>query len=326
MISTRLRTALPALTLAGLLGLATPAQAQQYPEQPISIVVPYSPGGGVDIITRLVTPGMSDTLSQQLIVENRPGGGTNIGMAYVARAKPDGYTLYTASNTITANKALYSKLTFDPTTDFTPVGKIGEAPLVVVVKSDRAFQTLPDLVQYGKANPGKLTFGTAGMGSSGHLASELLMRKADFQALHVPYKGGSSAVTDLLGGRIDFMAINPLEVVSHIKSGSLRALAVLNKQGTPLLPDLATAEQQGLQGVEATVWWGIVVPAGTPGNVVTKLNSALNASLAQAQVQEKLASIGAAAQPGTPDAFAEFLKAETATMTDVITAAGIKAD
>jgi tripartite-type tricarboxylate transporter receptor subunit TctC len=245
MLPTVIRSAF-SLAIALALCAVPAAQAADaaYPGHPITIVVPYSPGGGVDIVTRLVTKKMSDELGQSFVVDNKPGAGTNIGMAFVANAKPDGYTLYTASNTLTANKALYSKLTFDPATAFAAVGKIGEAPLVVVVKQDSPFKTLQDLVQYGRKHPEDLTFGTAGVGSSGHLASELLLRAGKFKALHVPYKGGSPAITDLLGGRLSFMSINPLEVVSHIQAGTLRALAVLNSKGTPLLPELKTASAQ----------------------------------------------------------------------------------
>ncbi|PLC50687.1 LacI family transcriptional regulator [Pollutimonas subterranea] len=317
------------VTLAAAFAGVVPLQAAiaaGYPEKPITIVVPYSPGGGVDIVTRLVTKKMSEELGQPFIVENRPGAGTNIGMAYVARAKPDGYTLYTASNTFTTNKALYSKLTFDPAADFTAVGKIGEAPLVIVVAKDSPFTTLKELVEFGKKNPTDLTFGTAGMGSSGHMASELFVRKADFKALHIPYKGGSPAITDLLGGRLSFMSINPLEVVSHIKAGTLRPLAVLNKTGTPLLPELQTAEKQGFDDLEATVWWGIAAPVGTPEPVVTELNAALNLALKDPEVVSSLNKLGASALPGTAAEFKTFLDKETTVLTDVIKAGNIRAD
>ncbi len=318
-------TTLLAVIATGVV-LATPAAAADYPDRPVTIVVPYSPGGGVDIVTRLVTRKMSEALGQPIIVDNRPGAATNIGMAYVARAKPDGYTLYTASNTFTTNKALYSNLTFDPQKDFTAVGKIGEAPLVVVVKDDSPFKSLKDLVDYGRQHAGKLTFGTAGMGSSGHMASELLMRAGHFQALHVPYKGGSPAITDLLGGRLDFMSINPLEVISHIQAGKLRALAVLDQNGTPLLPELKTAQALGFDGLNATVWWGIEAPAGTPEPVVTRLNKALNKALRDESVQRSLAKLGARALPGSPSAFKQFTDQESGELAEVIKAAHIKVD
>lgn len=305
---------------------ASEAASTAYPERPITIVVPYSPGGGVDIVTRIVTKKMGDELGQSFIVENKPGAGTNIGMDYVARSNPDGYTLYMASNTITTSKALYSKLSFDPTTDFTAVGKVGQAPIVLVVNADSPFKTLQDLVDKGRENAEALSFGTAGVGSSGHLASELLLRSADMKAMHVPYKGGAPAITDLLGGRLSFMSINPLEVISHIQAGKLRALAVLNATGTPLLPELKTAQAQGVKDLDATVWWGIAAPTGTPEPVIAKLNAALNASLNDAEVKASLAKLGAREEPGTVQAFQEFLNKETSTLTAVIKEANIKAD
>ncbi len=315
-----------AITTAFCLTAMAAASAAEYPERPITVVVPYSPGGGVDIVTRIVTKAMSDDLKQPIIVDNRPGGGTNIGMGYAAKAKPDGYTLYMASNTLTTNKALYSNLGFDPATAFTPIGKVGDAPLVVVVTKDSEFTTLGDLVEYGKAHSGELTFGTAGTGSSGHMASELLLRKGGFKALHVPYKGGSPAITDLLGGRLSFMAINPLEVISHIKSGSLRPLAVLSDKPTVLLPDLTTAEKAGVKDVDATVWWGLVAPAGTPDAAVEKLNTSLNNALKKDEIIQSLAKLGATPAGGTPAEFDDFLKKDTASMTDLVKSANIKVD
>ena len=309
----------------GLTGM-TGVHAADYPDKPITVVVPYSPGGGVDIVTRIVTKAMSDDLKQPIIVDNRPGGGTNIGMSYAARAKADGYTLYMASNTLTTNKALYSNLDFDPATAFTPIGKIGDAPLVVVVTKDSPFKSLGDLVQYGKEHSGDLTFGTAGTGSSGHMASELLLRRGGFKALHVPYKGGAPAITDLLGGRLSFMAINPLEVISHIKSGALRPLAVLNDKPTVLLPDLTTAAKAGVQDVNATVWWGLVAPANTPDAAVHKLNHALNNALKKDDIIQSLAKLGATPAGGTPAEFDAFLKKDAASMAELVKSANIKVD
>lgn len=320
-----IRRAACALATASALAAPMAHAADAWPVQPINIVVPYSPGGGVDVVTRLITRKMAETLGQPIVVDNRPGAGTNIGMGYVARAKPDGYTLYAASNTITTNKALYGNLNFDPTKDFTAVGKIGEAPLVVVVHSDSPYRTLQELVDAGRSGKQELNFGTAGMGSSGHMASEYFMRVGGFKALHVPYKGGSQAVTDLLAGRLGFMAINPIEVVPHVQAGKLRALAVLNEDGTPLLPELKTAKSQGVD-VASTVWWGIVAPAGTPAGVVNKLNSALNAALADPEVKADLAKRGAQEQPGTPGAFQDFMTRETATLSRVIEEAQIRAE
>lgn len=312
------------LAMACLMG-SNLAAATEYPAGPVTVVVPYSPGGGVDTVARIVTQRMAKDLGQSIVVDNKPGAGTNIGMGFVARANPDGYTVYAASNTITTNKALYSDLPFDPMTAFKAIGKIGEAPLVVVVNSASPFQTLQDLIEHGRKDPDSLNFGTAGMGSSGHMASELLLRAANFKAMHVPYKGGTPAVTDLLAGRLSFMAINPIEVVSHIEAGKLRALAVLNKDGTQLLPGLKTAAAMGVD-IESTVWWGLVVPAGTPDEVVEKLNTVLRAALQDPEVDEAMRKRGAQVQPGSPEEFKAFMNNEAATLTRIITEAGIKVD
>lgn len=299
--------------------------AADFPERPITVVVPYSPAGGVDIITRLVTNAMAQNLNQSIVVENKPGGGTNIGMQTVARSTPDGYTLLTASNTLTTNKALYDKLSYDPDTAFEYIGRIAEAALVVVVNTNSPIKTLDELVKVGKAEPESLSFGTAGVGSSGHMASEQLMAVGGFKGVHVPYKGGSAAVTDLLGGRLDFMAINPLEVTGHIAAGKLRPLAVLNETGSNLLPEVKTAKSQGYD-VNATVWWGLTAPAGTPAAVIATLNQSLNKAVATPEVQKKLGEIGASPKTGTPEQFGQFVKKETAELGKLIKTVGIKAE
>lgn len=297
-----------------------------YPDKPIRIVVPYAPGGGVDIVTRLVGQAMAVRLRQVVIVDNRPGAGTNIGMSAAAKSAPDGYTLLTASNTLASNGALYKKLNYDPARDFTPIGGIGHAPLVVVVPAASPFKTLKDMIAYGKANPDKLSYGSAGNGSSGHLGSELLKNEAGFRAMHVAYKGGSHAVTDLVGDRISFVSINPLEVTAHTQSGKLRALAVMDKAPSPLLPATPTVASIGLPGSTTTVWWGLVGPRGMPPEVVAKLNDALRQALADPGVVKRFAEMGATVTPTSPADFGALVEAETAKWTRVITANGIQAD
>lgn len=305
----------------------SPAAAQPaFPSKPIQIVVPYSPGGGVDIVTRLVGQAMADRLKQTVIVDNRPGAGTNIGMGVAARSAPDGYTLLTASNTLANNGTLYKNLNFDPAKDFVPVGGIGYAPLVVVVPTASPFKTLNDLAAYGKANPDKLSYGSAGNGSSGHLGSELLKKEGGFDALHIPYKGGSQAVTDLTANRLSFVSINPLEVVPHVTAGKLRALAVMDKKPSPLLPSVPTVTSLGLPNSTATVWWGLVAPKGTPPEVVGKLNEALRQALADPAVVKRFAEMGATVTPTSAADFGKFVEAETAKWSQLIKAAGIQAD
>ncbi|ANN66895.1 Bug family tripartite tricarboxylate transporter substrate binding protein [Bordetella bronchialis] len=312
-----------AVAFAAIPGMS---QATDYPSKPIKIVVPYAPGGAVDIVTRLVAQKMGETLKQSIIIDNRPGGATNIGMDIVARAPADGYTLLTSSNSLASNASLFKNLNFDPAKDLIPVGAIGYAPLVVVVPASSEFKALPDLIAYGKANPDKLTYGTAGNGSSGHLASELLKSEGKFEALHVPYKGGAPAITDMLGGRISFMAINPVEAIPHIKAGKMTALAVLDNKPSALLPGVPTIASLGLPNAAASVWWGLCAPKGTPADVVATLNAALQKALADSAVQTRLSELGAVTTPGSAADFGAFVQAETVKWSRVIQSANIKAD
>jgi tripartite-type tricarboxylate transporter receptor subunit TctC len=315
------------LALAMSASVVTAVQAQDaFPAKPIRVIVPYAAGGAVDIVTRLVGERMAARLKQPIIVDNRPGAGTNIGMSMAAKAPPDGYTLLTASNTLASNPALYKNMDFDPARDLIPVGAIGYAPLVVVVPQASPFKTLPELVAFGKANPDKLNYGSAGNGSSGHLASELLKDEGKFEALHVPYKGGMPAITDMIGNRISFMSINPLEVLPHVQAGKLRALAVMDKQPTPLLPSVPTVTSLQLSNSTATVWWGLIGPKGMPADVVAKLNGALREALADPAVTKRMTELGAVVTPGSPAEFGKFVETETVKWTKVIKTANIQPD
>ncbi|WP_029043672.1 MULTISPECIES: tripartite tricarboxylate transporter substrate binding protein [Cupriavidus] len=320
--------------LAGLLATAlslgavatSAAAAETYPARPIRLVVPYAAGGAVDIVARSVGQKMSVLLKQPVIVDNRPGASTNIGLDMVAKAQPDGYTIMMASNSLATNAALFAKLPFDPARDFTPVARIGQASLVLVVPAKSGITSLKGLVAQARSQPGKLSYASAGNGSSGHLAGELFKEAARIDVLHVPYKGGAPAITDLLGERISFMPINPLEVITHIRAGTLRAIAVASDQRTPLLPDVPTSREEGLPGFTASVWWGLVAPARTPAAIVHELNAAANTALADADVRKQLAQLGVTILPGTPEAFGQFVRSETTTWNGVIRKAGITAD
>jgi tripartite-type tricarboxylate transporter receptor subunit TctC len=317
------------LVLGVLVGAAlTPptAGAQAYPTKLVRIIVPYAAGGAVDIITRIVGQPVSESLKQPVIVDNRPGASANIGMEAVAKALPDGYTLLTASNGIATNMALFPNLAFDGRRDFAPIARIGFAPLVIVVPAASPARTLKDLLAQARAEPGKLTYASAGNGSSGHLAGELLKSSAKIDVLHVPYKGGAPAITDLLGERISFMPINPVEVIAHIRSGRLRALAVGSDKRVPLLPDVPTVAESGLPGYEATVWWGWVAPAGTPRDIIGRLNAEANKALADPAIVGKLAELGVVVTTGTPEQFAVFIQAQTELWSGVIKGSGIKPD
>jgi tripartite-type tricarboxylate transporter receptor subunit TctC len=313
-----------------LLGMAIvaplTARAQPYPNRLIKVVVPYAAGGAVDIVARTVAQPLGVALNQSVIVDNRPGASANLGMELAAKAPPDGYTLLMASNGIATNMALFSHLTFDGRRDFAPVAKIGYAPLVIVVPATSPVRSLKELIAMAKAEPGKLTYASAGNGSSGHLAGELLKSMAKIDVLHVPYKGGAPAITDLLGERISFMPINPVEVIAHIRGGQLRALAVASDKRLPLLPDVPTAAEAGLPGYEASVWWGLVAPAKTPPEIVRKLNVETNAALGNAAVANKLAELGVVTTAGSSDQFAAFINAQTELWSGVIKSAGIQPD
>ena len=302
------------------------AHGEPYPNRPIRIVVPYAAGGAVDIVARTIGQPLSETLKQPVIVDNRPGASANIGMELVSEAAPDGYTLLMASNGIATNMTLFPHLTFDGRRDFEPIAKIGYAPLVIVVPASSSAKSLKDLIAMAKAEPGKLTYASAGNGSSGHLAGELLKSTAKVDILHVPYKGGAPAITDLLGERVTFMPINPVEVIAHIRGGRLRALAVASDKRFSLLPDVPTAAEAGLPGYEASVWWGLIAPAKTSPDIVRQLNAETNKALANPALAGKLAELGVVVTPGTSDQLTAFIKSQTELWSGVIKSAGIQPD
>ena len=320
------KVALGALLLGMALLAPSTASAQSYPNRPVKIIVPYAAGGAVDIVARTIGQPLAEALKHPVIVDNRPGASANIGMEMVAKAPPDGYTLLMASNGIATNMALFPDLTFDGRRDFVPIAKIGYAPLVIVVPAASPAKSLKDLIAMAKADPGKLTYASAGNGSSGHLAGELLKSTAKIDALHVPYKGGAPAITDLLGERISFMPINPVEVMAHIRAGRLRVLAVASDKRSPSLPDVPTVAEAGLPGYDAAVWWGLVAPAKTPPEIVRQLNAETNKALANPAMASKLGELGVIVTPGTSDQFAAFLKSQTELWSGVVKSAGIKPD
>jgi tripartite-type tricarboxylate transporter receptor subunit TctC len=302
------------------------ALAQAYPGKPVRIVVPFPPGGAVDTIARVVGQKLADHLGQPVVVDNRPGASANIGTELVAKAAPDGYTLLMAANGLATNNTLFPKLTFNGIRDFTAVARIGYAPLVLVVHPSFQARSLNELIALAKAEPGKLTYASAGNGSSGHLAGELFKISARIDVLHVPYKGGAPAITDLLGARISFMPINPIEALSHIKSQRLRVLAVASDKRVGFLPDVPTVSEAGVPGFEASVWWGLVAPAKTPREIVTRLNAETLQALGDTAVRGKLTELGVVITPGTPEQFGDFIRAEDERWSGVIKASGITPD
>lgn len=314
------------LLAAALVGAQGAAHAQGYPARPVHIVVPFAPGGAVDTVARIVGQRLSQQLNSAFVIENKPGADANIGADSVAKAAPDGYTLLLGANGLATNVTLFKNLPFDTLRDFAPVARVGYAPLVLVVPSASPVRSLRDLIETGQKDPKKLTYGSAGTGGSGHLAGELLKSTANFEALHVPYKGGAPALTDLVGERLSFMLINPLEAVPHVKAGRLRALAVSSEKRLALLPDVPTFAEAGLKGYEASVWWGFVAPARTPPAVVQRLSDETLRALQDPGVRSKLEALGAVVAPQPSAEFSQFLAQEIRTWATVIRKAGIRID
>ncbi len=300
--------------------------ADTYPSKPIRIVVPFAAGGAVDVVARAVGQRMSQQMGNPIVIENKPGASANLGAEFVAKAQPDGYTLLMGANGLATNMTLFRNLGFDTAKDFAPIARVGYAPLVLVVQASSPIKSLKDLIAMAKAQPGALSYGSAGNGGAAHLASELLKHTAKIDVLHVPYKGGAPAMTDLLGGRISFMLNNPVEVMANIKAGRLRALAVASSKRIPMLPDVPTFAEAGLPGYTASVWWGLVAPAKTPKDIVAKLSSEALKALEDEDVKQKLSNLGAVIDPAGPEEFGKFLKEEIAKWAGVIKTAGIHAD
>lgn len=316
------------LTLAILLAtcLAPAAQAQTYPERPIRLIAPFPAGGLADVLARAVGDELSRSLGQPVIVENRAGAGGNVGADAVAKSTPDGYTLLMASaGILTANQFLYATMPFDPEKDFVPVSNVADMPMMVVVNPNVQAKTLAELVALARANPGKLNFGSPGIGTTGHLGLALLMHAANVKVTHVPYRGAAPSITDLIAGQIDGVVDNPPTVLPHIESGKLRPLAVAAKQRMALLPELPTAAEAGVANYEASSWFGVIAPAGTPPAVVVRLHQEIAAAMQKPAVRERFAKTGARLLGNTPEEFARQINADRKMWGEVIKAADIKA-
>lgn len=311
MITTRWTLLASCMTLLlGLCGIADPASAQDFPTRPIHLIVPYAPGGGVDSVARLVAEYLGRRLGQNVLVENRPGAGSNIGATYVARSAPDGYTLLMASPANAINVTLYKQMPYDTVRDLAPVVLVGEVPSTLVVNTEVKAKTLAEFIALAKAQPGKITFGSGGNGASEHLAGTLLMAQAGIVMQHVPYRGGSAAMNDLIGGQIASIIENQLGGLPFIKSGQVRALAVTGRQRSPELPDVPTFVESGFPDYVVSVWWGLMAPAGTPKPIVDRLNAETNAALASPELQQRLHSMSAHLVGGSPAQFGAFLTEE----------------
>jgi tripartite-type tricarboxylate transporter receptor subunit TctC len=299
-----------AVALCATLPLTASAQ-ERFPSKPIRIVVPFAPGGSTDIVARYLAEKLTAALGQSVVVDNRPGAGGNIGAESVARAAPDGHTLLMATTGVMAiNQSLYKNMGYDPAKDLEPVSYVASITNVLAVPIELAANNVQELIALAKAQPGKLTFASSGAGSSTHLSSELFKSMAGIDVLHVPYKGSSQALTDLMAGRVSLIIDNMPSALPFIKAGRLRALGVSGAKRSPALPDLPTIAEAGLRGYESLSWSGIAAPAGTPKEVIVRLNREISAGLSQPEMRQKLADAGAEAVGGAPEVFAEHIRAE----------------
>jgi len=299
------------------------ARAETYPSRPIHLIIGYPPGGSADLTARLFGQWLSQRLGQQVVVESRPGGGTNIATEAALRAASDGYTLFLASPANTTNPALFAKLPFDFIHDSTPVAGLIRFPDVVDVNLSLPIHSIPELIAYAKANPGKLNFASSGIGSTLHVAGELFKMMTGVDIVHVAYRGGAPALVDLMSGRMQLMFDNVPTSLPYIKAGKLRPLAVTSATRAAVLPDLPTVADF-VPGYEASAWYGVVAPKGTPGEVIEKLNREIAAILADPKVKSQLGDLGASLLPGTPADFGRLIADETAKWGKVIKFAGIK--
>ncbi|MDO8419246.1 MAG: tripartite tricarboxylate transporter substrate binding protein [Rubrivivax sp.] len=318
-----------ALALAFVPGLAVGAEASPptYPDKPLRLVVPFPPGGGADILARLIMPKVAQVLGQPIVVENKAGAGGNIGAEAVARAAPDGYTLlYGTNGTHAINASLYRELRFDPIKDFIPVSPMTEIAALLIVDPRLPIRSVTELISHARAHPGQLNFASAGNGTTSHLAGELFKLQAGIDIVHVPYRGGALAMTDLIGGRVQMMIDVMPNAYPQARAGRVRALAVSTLKRAPGAPEIPTLAEAGLPGFEASAWDGIFVPAGTPPAIVGRLNAAIRQALETPEVAAALRARGAQPVPGTPEAFARFITASAEKWALAVRLSGAKID
>jgi len=322
------RTALLALTAACLGLLANPGHAQaNYPTKPIRLIVPFTPGGVTDTSGRLIAEQLSKRLGQQVVVDNKPGASGNIGTQMVTAAEPDGYTLLLGfDGTLVINPHVFAKVNFDTVKDLTPIGKIGDAVLILVSHPGFPAKSLKDVIALSKTQAGGLSYGTSGTGGTPHIAGELLKMRTGANLVHIPYKGGGQAMTDVLGGNIPLVYTAIAGAIPHVKSGKLQAIAVSSAQRAATLPDVPTFIENGVADFDINSWVGLLGPAKMPKAIVDKLNSELNLVLKDPEVRERLNGMGITATPGSADKFGDDIKRDLARFGTVVKAANIKAD
>jgi tripartite-type tricarboxylate transporter receptor subunit TctC len=321
-------SALLAAGIAAIIGSAPlPAQAQNYPSKPIRYVVPFPPGGTTDIISRLIAQKLTESLGQPVIVENKAGAGGVVGTDSVAKALPDGYTiLMGASGPIAISPSLLKNIPYDPIKDFAPITTVAVVPTMLVVNPSVPANSVRELIALAKARPGRLSFASTGNGATPHMAGELFKLATNTDILHVPYKGSSPAVNDLIGGQTSMMFEQITAVLPHVKSGRLRALGVGGLRRSSALPDMPTISEAGVPGFDVSSFFGVLAPSGTPAAIVSKLNAEIVRILSTPEMREKLTAQGAEPETSTPEQFAARIKAEIEKWAEVIRKSGVKAD
>ena len=313
------------LALTLILQIAN-ANAQQFPSRPMRLVVGFAPGGGVDINARMLAPKLSEYLGQQVVVENKPGAGTNIANEFVARSPADGYTLLINTAALAINMSLYPNLPFDTLRDFAPVSVFSESPNVVVVNAKLPAANLKDLVELARKSPGKLNFSSAGVGTTQHLSAELLKLRTNTQIVHIPYKGTAPSLTGLIAGEVDLTFANIPAIQAHVKSGRLRALATTGSKRDPQLPDVPTMKEAGVDGLDVTVWYGVLAPAATPREIVQTIAAAVTRATRDPDTRRRMLEQGADPVGSTPEEFGKLLREEVARWAEVVRVSGASAN
>jgi len=316
------------LVIAGAFGAAGAAKAQTapFPFKPLKLLVGFAPGGAVDIVARAIGQLIAPALGQPVVIENKPGAGTNIALRALIESPPDGYTLMLTANSIAANQTLYQPPPFDMARDFTPVALVGRVPVVLVANAQTPIDSIAKLISMSKAKPQSVAYGSPGNGSTPHLATELFQRAAGIQLNHIPYKGGAPALNDVIAGQLEMVAVNALEALPHVKSGKLRVLAVLSEKRSTIFPDAPTIAESGFAGFEASVWYGVVGPAALPKPIVARVHAEVQKALATAELRERLANAGGEVLPGPVERFAGLLASERARYDKLIREARIQPD
>ena len=311
---------------AALALFATIAAAQEWPQRPIKLIVPFPPGGGTDLLARVVAQKIADNTKWTVVIDNRPGAGGNIGVDAAAKSAPDGYTLVMGqTSNLAIAPALQKKLPYDPQKDLVPVALVGQGPVALVVRTESPYKTFADLLAAAKAKPGSVTMASPGNGTVAHLSGVQLMNAANVKFEHIPYKGAGAAIPDLLGGNVDFFLSSVPTVQSHVANGKIRALAVTSAKRSPVLPD-APAIAEVHKGFDAVTWFGILAPAGTPKPVVARLNAEINKALQDPKVRDTIAKEGGEVMGGTPEQMAEHIRREIAAWGPVVKASGATVD